>query len=145
MSENKKEKVKEPKAPLTKKQKITVIIVSVVAALAVCAGIIALIATLGNGSYTIEGTYALVVEADYQLSSEYTFTENQATRVYDFGDGPITETFSYEIKDGKDGRIITFTNVETGEVDGPLSYAEETDKNGAVKAVFINGVRYEKQ
>ena len=130
---------------LTKKQKITVIVVAIVVALALCAGIIALVASLGKSPYTIDGVYKWTVSYENEMYSQYTFTDSTVTRVYDYGNDIITETFTYEIKTKGNEKTITFVNVDTGEVEGPLTYSEETDKGGKIKSIIINGVWYERQ
>ena len=132
----------------TKKQKIIILIASIVGALVIC-GIIIGIATAINAKtpYTIDGAYkwSLSSSDEYSYYSEYTFNGSNVTRVYDYGTDIVTETFTYEIDESGDSRTITFKNVSTGEVEGPLTYLEETDSNGNILSIIINGVWYVKQ
>ena len=142
VSENNKEKVKAVRAPLTKKQRIIIIVGSIVAALAVCAGIICAV-VLGQGeSYTIDGVYKMTVEAGDTLTSQYTFDGDKATNEYYDGTDTVVIEYTYSIKKNGDGRVITLKNTETG-AELVYNFAEKTESG--VASIMINNVWYDKQ
>ena len=132
----------------TKKQKIIILIASIVGALVLCGIIIGIAAAINAKTpYTIDGVYrwSLSSSDEYSYYSEYTFDGTTVTRIYDYGTDIVTETFTYEIEQRADSRTITFHNVSTGEVEGPLTYLEETDTDGNILSIIINGVWYVRQ
>ena len=143
MSNNEYKSKKSERAPLTKKQQITVIIASVAAALIICAAIIIPIAVSGKNSITLDGEYVMSVTASSELTSSYTFDGDRAINTYYDGEEKITVEYTYKILKTTGGMKITLKSADTGKSQ-TFDFMEVTE-DGKTVAVVINTVWYEKK
>ncbi len=134
-------KAKEQRAPLTRKQRITIIGLSIIAGLLLC---ICLIWAFGSGnSYELSGTYVTTVgTGDVSGTSKYIFDGNKVTNEYNVSADTKVIEYTYKIKKSGSGRIIVLKEVETGE-ERVFSFAEKTE-NG-VESIIINTLCYDKE
>ena len=143
MSNNANKSKKGERAPLTKKQQITVIIASVAAALIICAAIIIPIVISGKNNVTLNGKYVMSVNASSEMTSSYTFDGDRATNVYYDGEEQVTVEYTYKILKTTSGMKINFKSAESGK--SQTFDFKEVTKDGKTVAIIINTVWYEKK